>query len=224
MRKISSWAKQHPFSARVMIVALYFPLNILGIIAGYFLADEGVFLPAAFFYSVLFLFLLAVVHYKKAGYYYARKLADFTLGFFTFLMICFYGNLRNSPPAPAPFNHATGAMHLVNTIQSVTVEQDDATNKDTKKQQKQVFKKKKKISKGWKVVLIILTISGAIGLLILLAALSCSLACNGAEGLAFAVGILGTVGILFLAYRIIRRISKGPRKPKEDATGNTSAQ
>ena len=64
--------------------------------------------------------------------------------------------------------------------------------------------------------LIILAIIGALGLLYLLAALSCGIACNGAEGLAIAVLILGTAGIIWGLIAVIRAIKRGRKKEMKE--------
>ena len=65
-------------------------------------------------------------------------------------------------------------------------------------------------------MLIILTIIGALGALYLVAALSCSLACNGSDAAALAVAILGLAGVIWATMAIIRRISRGAKKKRPD--------
>ena len=66
-----------------------------------------------------------------------------------------------------------------------------------------------------KAALILLTIVVALALLYLVAALSCSIACSGAEGLAFTVALLGTGGVVFLTVVVIRRILHRRRRDPE---------
>lgn len=63
-------------------------------------------------------------------------------------------------------------------------------------------------------LLIFLTIVGALALLYLLAALSCSIACSGADGLAILVFVAGLGLIVWLSVVVIKRILR-----KEGAAG-----
>ena len=69
-----------------------------------------------------------------------------------------------------------------------------------------------------KAVLIILTIIAAIGLLTLLAALACSLSCNGSDAAAVIVGVLGAAAIIWGTIVLVNRISRGPKKKSGNPT------
>ena len=75
------------------------------------------------------------------------------------------------------------------------------------KDQVRTVKQNKDTTKGEKTALIILSVLIAIGLLLGLAALSCSISCGGSEALAIIVALAGTFLIVFLLVRIIKRIS-----------------
>ena len=47
MRKMSAWAKQHPWSARIIIVVSFILLNTAGYTTGLMLQDSGINLPVA---------------------------------------------------------------------------------------------------------------------------------------------------------------------------------
>ncbi len=79
----------------------------------------------------------------------------------------------------------------------------------------------KDATKGERTALIVLSILIALGLLSLVAALSCNLSCSGSEGGAAVVAILGTGLIIFLLVKIIKRINRG--KPKEETSTTTTA-
>ena len=70
--------------------------------------------------------------------------------------------------------------------------------------------------------LIIVTIIAALGLLYLVAALACSLSCNGSDAAAVVVLILGLAAIIWGTIAVINRISRGPKKKKKEspAPGN----
>ena len=90
------------------------------------------------------------------------------------------------------------------------------------KEQVRRIKKDNSISEGAKVALIILTVLVALGLAILVAALSCSISCSGSEALAVIVGIVGYAAIIFLTVVIIRSIVRNAKKEKakEKPTGS----
>jgi len=67
-----------------------------------------------------------------------------------------------------------------------------------------------------KAVLIILSIIGAVGLVFLLAALACSISCNGSTGIAVLVGILGLVAIIYLLTFAINKIQQHHKKGMEE--------
>jgi len=66
------------------------------------------------------------------------------------------------------------------------------------------------------VLLITLVVAATIFSLYLLAYLSCSIACSGAEGFAIVVLVVGLIAILGGAYLLIRRILGYKRKKKLD--------
>ena len=63
--------------------------------------------------------------------------------------------------------------------------------------------------------LIILAIVAALGLLYLVAALSCSLSCNGSDGAAVAVVVLGTAAIVLGLVFVIKSINRKSRSKVE---------
>jgi hypothetical protein len=47
-------------------------------------------------------------------------------------------------------------------------------------------------------------------LLYLLAALACTISCNGAEGAAIVVGVVGTAAIIFLFVKLMKHLNRNP--------------
>jgi hypothetical protein len=88
------------------------------------------------------------------------------------------------------------------------------------KHQIREIKKANDPSKGEKVLLVILSILVALGLLYLVAALSCSIACSGSEAIALLVAIGGTAGVILLLIFVIRAIYGKRRKKKEPVSTN----
>jgi len=218
MKRISFWANKHKTATRIFIVLAYIPLNILGLYLGTLLAKSNLSFGPVYIYSVFLLIIATVFLYDKQFSYYKRKLADFSLGLLTFAGICYYGNQINNSNPVFPFSGLTVAVSLSNNSNlSEIIKSNPSGEKLSKKEFKSIKKnirKQKRDGSENKVLLIVITIVVAVALLSLLASLSCTIACNGSEALAWVVLLLGTFGIAFLVFRIIRRINKGPRKPE----------
>jgi len=67
---------------------------------------------------------------------------------------------------------------------------------------------------GEEIALIILTCIAAVGLLYLVAALACTLSCNGSDAAAIIVAVLGTVAVIWGAVAVIRSINRKHAKSK----------
>jgi hypothetical protein len=86
--------------------------------------------------------------------------------------------------------------------------------------QPQIKKKKSKTSffkriagdKTKKTLLSILTILVALGVLFLVAALSCSISCSGSDAMALLVGLAGLAGVIVFTRLVLRRIKFGPKQ------------
>lgn len=227
MKRISFWASKHKTATRIFIVLAYIPLNILGLYLGTLLTESDVSLSPGYIYSVFLLIIATVFLYNKQFSYYKRKLADFSLGVLTFAGICFYGNQVSNQTPVFPFSGLTVAVSLSNYSNLTEIKKSNPSKEKLSKKEfktlRKNIRKQKNDGSGTNVLLIVLTIIVALGLLALLASLSCTIACNGSEALAWIVLLLGTFGIVFLAVRIIRRIKKGPRKTeiKKEETVST---
>lgn len=231
MRKLSTWARRHPRIARICIILLYIPINITGLITGDLLFDLGIHLSGSFLVSAMTLFVITVYCYpnknngnqaSKESSYIRRKASNLLLITATFLMICFTGNQTNlsTPFYPLAIKIAgyAPASHSA-VVKESTVPATDGPfskklhRKEVRKQLRhflQEFRRSyKDHSQGEKGMLIGLTIVAALVLFFLIASLSCSIACGGAEALAYVVFFVGTFGIVFLAIKIIQRITRG---------------
>ena len=81
-----------------------------------------------------------------------------------------------------------------------------------KKKSKTTFWKKITGDKTKKTLLSILTIIVALGVLFLIAALSCSIACSGSDAMALLVGVAGLAAVIVFTRLVLRRIKFGPKK------------
>jgi hypothetical protein len=237
MRKISLWAKHHPFPAITSIIVIKILLAVIAFYIGSALLAMNIRIP--FIVCIIALIVLATTVFlyparyltrlSKKQFYTRQKCCDLAIALCSFVMIGTLVNTNFTMP------------HSVSLIASNTVASNPPTAEEilsslqhrdkksfTKKEKrilKQEFKKQLKIfavakvsgkkNNGDKALLIILTIIAAVGLFFLLAALACSIACSGAEGAAVAVAIIGTVGIIWGTVAIIRRIKRGPEKNTE---------
>lgn len=236
MRKISLWAKHNPWTARIIIVLCYLPINVSGILTGDLLFDFGLRLSDVFLWAVIVLFMIAVFNYPSlikqknqsinSGYN-RRKAADMALIVCTYLMICCTGNQLNnkilfqsglsgmaSYTSRTTNDIAASTSPVLRKGESSPVK---ANKKEVRKKWKHYIKEVRKLYKsandGEKALLIALSILAAVGLFLLLATLSCSIACGGAEGLAYVVFFGGTIAIVFGLVKVIKRIVRG--RPKE---------
>jgi hypothetical protein len=238
MKKISAWAKRNINKARFIIVLIKLVLIAMACYVGITLYKIQVELPAGIIYTsvtLLALFAIALYPSKKnrgpaAKFVYLRqKSCDFTLAACSFAMIATMTNTPGTYIKPVAesygssilIKHRPTAAEILNSLK--TRDKASLTHLEKRILKKEFFKQlkiyglakvtgdKKKIDDS---LLILLTIIGAIGLAILLAALVCNLSCSGADTAAAIVGILGLGLIIWGVVLVINRIS---RKPKPSA-------
>jgi len=218
MKQISYWARSHKTAARIILILLYIPLNIAGLLTGYLLQETGVSFTANFIYTLIILVLAVYFFYPAKATYYKRKIFEGVMITCTYLMICFYGNQLNNPAPVFPFSSSTQAVSYTINHRGIQPVSNDPgktlTKKELRKELKQSFRQKKEMKKGWKIALIILTILVAAGLIYVFLALGCAIACSGSEALAIVVVLLGSAATIFGAIKLIQYIS-GKKRRKE---------
>jgi len=240
MKKISLWARHHRWQTRFLILVIYIALNLTGLFLGDVLFASGVVISSFVIYAVCFVFLMGLILYPsrkdKASYknfYHRQKLNDFILGATTFLLIVSVGNHYNASQSlsHSPFQSVYAIASTTASTEPNKIEDPAKTIVKKKKGIKNLRQKLKEnirllrkeykdASKGEKTALIILSVIIALGLLLLLGSLSCSISCSGSEGGAIVVAVLGTGLIIFLLVRVIKRINRG--KPEKEKTPVTS--
>ncbi|RXK60459.1 hypothetical protein ESA94_08295 [Lacibacter luteus] len=227
MKQVSYWARHHVAAARIIIILLYIPLNILAYLTGALLWDVQVELSPSFINSVAILVVVLYICYRKKASYYQKKLFQFAIGICTFCIICFYGNQSRTANLYIPISGTTQAVSIIDN-QPVSVENEkNKTKKESRQLKKQLKKQFKKAiadeegMKPWvKILLIVLTVAVAILLLYGLALLACTLSCNGAEAAAWVVAILGLAGIIAGLFFVIRGIVGRKKRAKQQASAN----
>ncbi len=247
MRKISVWAKQHPWAARFIIIASFILLNVLGFTTGLLLHDAGIYLPLAAILFFACLYATGFIAYPlknkngkyriKASHYVRQKTCDILLAGSTYLMIVYFGNHKeNLFRYSLPFNQAAASNTILpkdSTVKTYkSIANFSASMKDENgnflkwkerkkllKEQIRAIKNSNEPSGGGKTALIILSILVALLLIGLIASLACSISCGGSEVFAVIVGVGGTALVIWLLIRVIRSITRKKIKEPEKVPG-----
>jgi len=242
MRKISFWAKNHRLPAIALLVISKLLLAGIAFYIGLSLLDFNIRVPFYVFVIALFVLITAALLYpskrltslSKKQFYIRQKSSDFIIAACFFIVI---GTLvNNNFPIPATTTLASTATTTTITptaeeiLASLQYRDKSTLTKKEKRILKDEFKKQLGIYavakiKGnkdgaAKALLIVLTIIAALGLLYLVAALACSLSCNGSDVAAVIVGLLGAAAVIWGTVVVIKRISRGPKKKREESSGN----
>lgn len=235
MRKISVWAKQHPWHARFIIVISFLLLGTIGILSGLMLGNMGISIPLAFLLCFAAVYAFAFIAYprkKEKGrlFYQKQKSCDFLLAASTFFMILYLGNHRDqvfrySSPfgaamASIPVTPGDSMQRSYKPIHVFAKSMKDEDGKMLKwkerkkllKEQIRSIKKAEGLSRSGETGLIILSVIVALGLLALVAALACNLSCNGSGAAAVIVGVGGAALVIFLLILVIRKLSGKKKK------------
>ncbi len=238
MKKISYWAKNHVWTTRFLIILIYILLNIIGVYTGKLLNEINILMPQSYLVVFIICSIALWLWYPdknaknkfSSSSYGRRKLFDFSLGAVTFLLIIYAGNnwehlfLQNGSAKASNITELSKDSSIYNVpliknfIASIKGCEVSKLSQREKirliKRQIKAINNDKETPKSDKTLLIILSILIAIGLLIGLAALSCSIACSGSGALAIIVAIGGTFLIIFFLTRIIKHMSNPKDKRK----------
>lgn len=233
MKQLSHWARINQWKARIIITIAWILLTILAIFIGVTLTKMDIGLTDHFLVPICISFFCAVLFYpfrwqkKQTGprsFYRRQKGCDLLLAISSFGMILYagnrpgelfrhYGNLHATEILPSSQPADSQAISY-KSIKDFSASMKDKDGKMLKwkerkkllKQQVRAIKKAPGTSQVEKAMLVFLACLAAIGLLYLVAALACSLSCNGSEVAAFFVGIGGTALVIFLLILLIRGI------------------
>jgi len=233
MKRVSFWALHHITAARILIVASYLFLNVLGWIAGDLLFSLNIVLPPVSFYLVTLLVTLTVLIYPvkkrktQQNIYARKKMADFLLIAATFLFIVYSSNSYNINRSLNPLNSAFAynpvKWESSNNVHNVNPLSKKKAYHGSKKSYKKYFrsvvrsarKKYRDSTPGERILLISLVVIAAIFLIFLVSALACNIICSGAEALGYIILIVGIGAIIFGVVKLIQRIQRGsPQKEK----------
>ena len=235
MKSLSRWGKANVRLTRVIVVLCHLSLLFLAVSLGIQLLNSGIEFPGWVRFAALAIWLFFVLIYpsRKKGVYFRQKLSDYFIAFSTFMMIC---SVSNRSAVLRSLNEAYAGSTVTEISRPINPKAKEILESLKHRDKKSLTRKEKRILKnefknqlgvyiaatltGKKdeknnAGLIIITIVVALGLLYLVAALACSLSCNGMDGAAIAVALIGTVGIIWGTIAVIRRIKRGKKKKPE---------
>ncbi len=231
MLKLSRWARLNPWKARVIVVLSHVLLVCMSILTGSRLQEAGIQVPAYLVYVALGAYILAVMFYPVFKgdshlFYLQRKPMDFLLVLSACVMIAGMVNqpgltqidLSSSHAATIkikPGKHDPRATEILASLEhrdkhSLTRSEKKILRKEFKFQMKEYIggKLSGNSQRADDAGLIILAVIGALGLFYLVLSLSCSLSCNGNDGAAAAVALIGGAAIALGLIFIIRGIRR----------------
>jgi hypothetical protein len=231
MRKLSLWAKYHPASARITIIISRVLLFLIACFLGKQLTTSGIVLSPLWIYFFIAVFFIAGATYprkKSSSNYTRRKLYDFLVagcGFFIALSLVAqldmpaYGTVQATVPVePSPYKYAEAKKLLEQHNRGEKIKFSGKEKRIIKKEfNYQLLQYAKAKITGKKLdaeqtLLIILACIAAVGLLYLVAALACTLSCNGSDAAALIVGILGLAGVIWGLIAVINAINRKKTK------------
>ncbi len=240
MKRLSRWARLHPIKARTAIVLLHILLIVLAVFTGIALLTLGIMLPVFLLYATALLFITIVffypskkeksTRYTRQYFYPLQKTFDFIIGACSFLMITAIANKFYNEGiqgnAYAASTSITGKRPTAEEILASLSYRDKKTLTGTERRiLKSTFRQQLKLyvkaklqhdnDTATKVLLVILAIIAAVGLLYLLAALACTVACNGSAAGAILIALLGVAGVTWLLIFTIRKITHHKKKEEE---------
>lgn len=223
---VSRWAKVNKLEALSILVVTKICTGVGWMILGNELYDFGVAIPDFVKIPTLGVLASAFAFYPSKYFpsgapafgFLERKLFDATIFTMGSIIMLYAGN---------HFDVTTQQVHPVQTVAYVTLAANgigSGTDREAKisvvkKQFKQKLKTfmqepKKEMTKTDKTILTLLLILLAVVLTFGVAALSCSLACSGAEGIAVFVGLGGIGLVVFGLARSLRAIHRRPTKKR----------
>jgi len=230
MQKISYWASRHIMAARFFIVIIKIALVVLACYTGTTLYKMHLLLPANLFYGIAFLLMAAAVIFYPADkktnnrklLFARKKISDFILPLSAVLLITAWVN-------NADVVHSNTAAYGSNIVKRPTAQEilksgktrAELTGREKRVLKREFFKQlkiyaaatlsgdKARAGEAWKIILAIIAL---VGLLYLLAALVCSLSCNGSDTAAVLVGVLGLAGLIWGFIAILKAINRKQKK------------
>jgi hypothetical protein len=216
MKAISHWASQHRIVARWLIAACYFSANIVGLCWTATLLAEAR-KPAMLLSVGLLCVMVAamLIHPRKwrrksISYSFARhKACDLVICFSTVALVAVF---HANPGGFAP--QASARIEYKRSVPD-PLQARDAGASVMEKRAGHLLRKAAHWYRGmqtWqKAVTVACLIIATVILCFFWAGICCSLACDGLEGLAVVLGIVGISGLIVGCVLLCRRVLRGPR-------------
>jgi len=227
MKQISFWAKQHKNSARVLVAIIKIVLALMAYYVGNELYQKQIHIPVILSGVTAILSIATAILYpskklkalSKHAFYVRQKSCDFILSACTFIFII---TLANNQDTVNPMLLSQGYASFIkkhppkaeDIIASLRYRDKSSLTRVEKRVLKKEFFKQLKVyaiakvtgnkEKAGDVLPIVLTIIAALGLLVLLMALVCSLSCSGSDLAAAMVGLLGLAAIVWGSVVVIK--------------------
>jgi len=235
MKELSLWAQQHKWPARIILIFSHIALTLISIYWGFISFQKNIVINEAALYLLIIFYFLLYLLYPSGGKqhffqntYKVRLLFHGAMAVCSVLLVVTYVNSlqhathMNTATASVikvrgtnPGYNNPEAERLVKGFQSGEIKKFSKSErrilKEELKYQFHSYKKAKEAHQkkdATNAVIIILTIIGALIMLYLVAALSCSLSCNGNEAASVIVLVLGVAAIIFGCVAIGRSLKK----------------
>lgn len=233
MKLLSKWGRQHVWPARLLIILLYMVLIAIAFYWAFLVTENGWNVSVNLLYCLIgiygILFLIYQTRKQWKTLYWYRTLMHTIMAVVSFLLVFLYATTLNKPVAA---NHLMAAS-LIDPVSGSNYKHAEAEKlllqiknreiKNLSKTERKLLRSEFKYQvkrytaakhagqkdEAGKAGLIILTIVIAIAALSGVGSLSCTLSCNGNDGAAVAVAVLGTALVIFLLVLTLRSIKKG---------------
>ncbi len=238
MRKISVWANRNKIKARIALSFCFIMLYATGLYCGHLFKTAGItisfllLIPAGILYLGMQLYFPTDAEKKSLGmrrYFNRSRISHFFLSLSLFMLLLFLGNrpeylfkqsLLATKASASSLLPGDSTQHYWNPVVFRSMMKDANGKKLKLKERKKLLRQQisaiqhSKSTDGEKALLIALAIIVALGLMYLVAALSCAIICSDAAFLGILTLGVGAFLIVFGLIKVIRSITKG--KPKED--------
>lgn len=238
MRKLSVWAKHRPAYARIIIIISRCLLALIAYFLGTQLIKSGIKISPLWIYFFIAVFFFTAAFYpaeRSSRTYAKRKWSDLIVASCGFFIVVCMSDQLNKPFSVYETTYAAKSIQpslYKNPEAKKLLEQYQNGEKKTfTAREKRIIKNEFKYQLGQyakakltgnkksgdEVALIILACIAAVGLFFLLAALACSISCNGSDAAAIVVFVLGTAAIVFGLVMLIKSIKRKNRKSKSSS-------
>ncbi|HMO34036.1 MAG TPA: hypothetical protein PKE63_05915 [Lacibacter sp.] len=198
MKPLSVWASRHPILARVLIVLLHIPLNLIALRTGYQLFEAGVVFSPWVLNTIAMLTVVLLLSAGRHLSFRKRKVYHFLFGSSTFAMVAFFGNQYNHPQPYLPFAVNSQAVSAAIAIDPIT--HTPVTKKEVAREKRAAKKQlrnkmrafiQQEVRPKYKKSNILLWIFAALVIIAAIAAIACLLSCTASQS-------LGMIGLMVL--------------------------